>query len=966
MMKPSTIHGFELTHSEHVPELRAEARLYRHAKTGARLLSMICNDENKVFGISFRTPPKDSTGVAHILEHSVLCGSRKYPVKEPFVELLKGSLQTFLNAFTFPDKTCYPVASANTQDFYNLIDVYFDAVFHPRINEHVLRQEGWHYETEGDDGPLSYKGVVFNEMKGVYSSPDSVLAERSQQVLYPHTTYGLDSGGNPEKIPDLTYAQFKDFHTRYYHPANSWIYFWGDDDPDKRLEIADAYLSEFSALDVDSTVALQPHLDKPCVVRESFAAEDNARSMVTVNWLLPETVDAQANMRLHVLDEILLGMPSSPLRKALIDSGLGEDFTGGLEADLRQMFYSAGLKGVASEDVDKVQPLIQAELQRIAEEGVDADMVEAALNTFEFDLREMNTGRFPRGLQLMVTALTTWLYDADPLTLLRYENPLAELKAEVQAGEPVFETLIKQHLLDNTHRSTLILEPDADLLRRRENAEKERLQKVFEAMTPQERRDVAEEAALLDEMQSRHDDPEDLARIPSLGVGDLPRKNQPIPAAEKTAGPADVLVHDLPTAGIVYADLGFDMRVLPEDLLPWINLFGRALLETGTQTQDFVALDRRIAAKTGGIGTQAFHSSVCDSEESAAWFFVRAKATRDKVEDLAAILGDVLTGANLGNRDRFRQMVLEEKARAEQHIIPSGHMLVASRLGARFTTAGFASERINGVDNLFFLRELAESVDSDWAAVQAKLEAMRDLLIDQSRMLVNITAEEADIDSSLSVLGDLAGSLPERKVADAAARQWTPGGYPACEGLAIPAQVNYVGKAVNLREHGLNLTGTALVVSRYLRTAYLWDRVRVRGGAYGAFTMLDDVSGVFRMVSYRDPNLQKTLQAYDEAAEYLASLDLHADELVKSIVGATGDMDKYQLPDAKGFTSLARRLTNRSENALQTMREQIMSTTSQDFRDFAEACRILAEKGEVCVLGSREGFTDDMEKLDLM
>ncbi|MFW5488470.1 MAG: insulinase family protein [Desulfovibrio sp.] len=958
-----TTHGFELVSSENVQELRAEARLYRHVKTGARLLSMVCDDENKVFGISFRTPPKDSTGVAHILEHSVLCGSRKYPVKEPFVELLKGSLQTFLNAFTFPDKTCYPVASANVQDFYNLIDVYFDAVFHPRINEHVLKQEGWHYETENEDGPLSYKGVVFNEMKGVYSSPDSVLGERSQQVVFPDNTYGLDSGGNPANIPDLTFEQFKAFHTRFYHPANSWIYFWGDDDPEKRLELVDGYLSEFSALEVDSTVHLQPRLNEPRTVHDSFVAEDNAKSMVTINWLLPETVEADANLRLQVLDEILLGMPSSPLRKALIDSGLGEDITGGLECDLRQLFYSAGLKGLDAANVDEVQPLILDELAAIAEKGVDKDMIEAALNSIEFDLREMNTGRFPRGLELMVKSLTTWLYDADPLALLRYEKPLAALKSDLEAGVPVFEDLIREHFLNNPHRVTLILEPDKELLKRREDAEKERLRKVFDNMSDAERREVAEEAAMLDEMQSRPDDPGDLARIPRLGVEDLPRENQTIPARDQAAGPVEALVHDLPAAGIVYADLGFDMRVLPAELLPWVNLFGRALLETGTDTLDFVTLDRRIAAKTGGIDTQAFQSSICESDDVAAWFFVRAKSTRDKVEDMAAILQDVLLHANLGNRDRFRQMVLEEKARAEQQVIPSGHMFVASRLGARFTPAGFASERINGVDNLFFLRDLAKQIDTDWDAVQAKLESIRDLLVNRNRMLLNVTAEDADINSALPVLGDLAAGLP---ASDSPIQTWTPFVYSTCEGLAIPAQVNYVGKAVNLKANGISLNGSAMVVSRYLRTAYLWERVRVRGGAYGAFTMYDDISGVFRMISYRDPNLQRTLDAYNGAADYLASLDLHADELAKAIVGSTGDMDKYQLPDAKGYTSLARKLTNRTEASLQTMREQIMATTASDFRDFAEACRCLAEKGEVCVLGSKDGFTDGMKVLEVM
>jgi presequence protease len=474
-------HGFKLIREQEIAEYKTQARLYRHEKTGAELLSLINEDENKVFGITFRTTPKDSTGVAHIMEHCVLNGSRKYPVKEPFVELVKGSLNTFLNAFTYPDKTCYPVASTNLQDFYNLVDVYLDAVFFPRLTPYNLMQEGWHYELENPDDPLQYKGVVFNEMKGVYSSPESVLDDKSQQTLLPDTIYGVDSGGNPEFIPDLTYEQFKQFHDTYYHPSNARIFFYGDDPEEERLRLLSAYLNEFEYLDVDSTIALQPRFDQPRREEDVYDAgeEEAQKSMITLNWLLPEVGDEELTLGLSILEHILTGNPGSPLRKALIESGLGEDLVGrGLETGTRQMFYSTGMRGIEADHADKVEALVMNTLEGLAGTGIDSETVGASLNTVEFMLRENNTGQFPRGLALMLRSLNSWLYDADPLAPLQFEQPLQSIKDRVARGERYFESLIQTYLLENSHRVTVLLKPDAELGKRREQDERRRLEEA--------------------------------------------------------------------------------------------------------------------------------------------------------------------------------------------------------------------------------------------------------------------------------------------------------------------------------------------------------------------------------------------------------------------------------------------------------------------------------------------------------
>lgn len=950
--------GFTRIFSRTIPEYDAAADFFRHDATGAEILSISRADENKVFGVTLRTPPTDSTGLPHILEHSVLCGSRKYPVKEPFVELLKGSLQTFLNAFTYPDKTCYPVASANLQDFYNLVDVYLDAVFFPLIPEHVFLQEGWHYEVD-ETGTLRRGGVVLNEMKGAYSSPDSVLAEYSQRLLFPDTTYGVDSGGDPKVIPSLTYEAFRDFHRRYYHPGNARFFFYGDDDPQKRLEIIAPYLDAFQARDPDSAVADQPPFPAPRQAFMPFAAGqgDADKGFVTVNWLLHGAAAPETAMILDVLEHILIGMSSSPLRKALIDSGLGEDLAGGgLEAELRQMSFSTGLKGIDPADAPKVEALILSTLDTLAREGVADEAVEAAVNSLEFSLRENNTGSFPRGLSLMLRALTTWLHDGDPLERVCFEAPLASLKARLERGERVFEEAIAAFFLNNPHRLTLVLTPDAGLAARAEAEEAAELAKRARDMGPQGLARVAEAQDRLRAVHDTPDAPEALAAIPRLGTADLPPENKRIPTRVAAHAGADVLFHDLHTSGIVYLELGLDISGVPERLLPLAPFFGRALLETGTDREDFISLTRRIARKTGGIGRDVFLTPVKGRpvrDEAAARLFVRGKATMDKAADLVGILADVLTSARLDNRERLSQMALEAKARAERRLAPSGHAAASSRLRARFGRAGWAAERMRGVENLFFLRELCERMQNDWPGVRDDLMLLREIVISRHGAVANVTLDAARFEAFTPLLDGLLDTLPVRATP---AQAWTPRELPRLEGVVIPAQVNFVGLGVDLSAAGYDFHGSAMVASRHLRMGYLWDRVRVRGGAYGAFCALDRLGGPMTFVSYRDPNTLRTLETFREAASYLRTVDLSAQEMEQAVVGAIGDLDAYMLPDAQGNAAMGRILAGDDEAGRDRMRREILSTTLEDFRQFGEVLSRAMEDAHVVTLGSREAL----------
>ena len=958
--------GFTLIKSQAIPELNTRARLFRHTRTGAELLSLENDDENKVFGITFRTPPADSTGLPHIMEHAVLCGSRKYPVREPFVELIKGSLKTFLNAFTYPDKTCYPVASQNLADFYNLIDVYIDAVLHPLIPPETLQQEGWHYELEHPQAELNFKGVVFNEMKGVYSSPDNLLGRCSQRALFPDNPYAHDSGGDPRAIPDLTYAQFKRFHATYYHPSNARLFFYGDDDPAERLRRIDASLSEFAPLAVDSQVPLQPRRAQPWRARIPYdagaAADGDAapKGYVTTNWLLPETLDPQVTLALNILAYILIGTPASPLRKALIDSGLGEDLAGGgIQDDLRQMVFSTGLKGLAAGPdhqvaaAEQVEALILQTLQALAQAGIEPEMLAAALNTVEFRLRENNTGSFPRGLLLMLRALSTWLYGGDPLAPLAFAAPLAAIKARLAAGEPYFEALIKQHLLDNPHRATVILYPDPALRAREDAAERARLDQARAALSQAELLALVDNTHRLKLRQQTPDSPHALATIPRLRLSDLERQVKRIPLEVSQAGELPLLYHDLFTNGIVYLDLGFNLRSLPQELLPYVALFGRALLEMGTATEDFVRLSQRIGRTTGGIRPTSFTSATRAAGQPAAWLFLRGKATIAQAAGLLDVLRDVLLSARLDNPARFRQMVLEEKAGQEAMLVPAGHRVVNARLRALFSQAGWASEQIGGVSYLFFLRRLAEAVDHDWPAVLEKLEALRSTLLRRGGMLANVTLDAANWAQFQPQLAEFLSGLPGGAARPA---RWQPEAAGGFEGLTIPSQVNYVGKGANLYELGYTLHGSIGVITNYLRTTWLWERVRVQGGAYGGFCSFDRHSGVFTYLSYRDPNLLDTLENYDQAGQFLRQLDLSQEELEKSIIGVIGELDAYQLPDARGFTSLVRYLTGDDDELRQRLRDQVLTTRAADFKAFAEILERVKEQGVVVVMGSQHAI----------
>jgi Zn-dependent M16 (insulinase) family peptidase len=943
MKPPANLHGFKLLREEYVAEYDAKVFLFEHEKTGAEVMSLSNDDENKTFGVTFRTPPANSTGIPHILEHSVLCGSRKYPIKEPFVELIKGSLNTFLNAMTYPDRTCYPVASCNLQDFKNLVDVYLDAVFHPRCmtNEKTFLQEGWHYELDSPEGEMTFKGVVFNEMKGVYSSPDSVLAREAQQALFPDNTYGVDSGGDPRVIPDLSFEEFKAFHGKFYHPSNARLWFYGDDDVEERLELLDSFLSEFEREEVDSSVATQPFFAEPKRVVASYVAgegEEQQKSFVQVNWLLNDgPFDQETALAVGFLDNLLMGSPAAPLRMALEESGLGEAIVGwGLEDELRQPTFAIGLKGVAKEDIPKVEKLIEDTIASIAKEGFTQAAIDSSVNTIEFSMRENNTGRFPRGLSLMLRSLSAWLYDGDPVMPLRFEEPLAQLKKRM-AEEDVFRPLIKKLLIDNTHQVTIELNPDKAMAKAQDDEEKARIAAYRAGLSPEEIEKVVAETEELKRLQETPDSPEALACVPTLLVSDIPKEAKSIPTDVTAVGATEMLTHDIATAEILYAEHLMDLHAVPMELMPLVPLWCRAMQRMGTAKRDFVEFDQTIGATTGGFSLSPFASSIRGTDDVAAYLVLRGKSTAANAGVLHDLMAEMLLEAKLDDREIFKQLVLESRAGAESRVQSGGHSVAAGRLDAMDSVAGYVNEQLGGLAQLEYLKVLAERVEKDWDGVVADLEAIRAAVVARAGSVTNLTADAKTLESTASAVESFLNALPATG-AGAATEPWSSSlVLPSMnELITVPTQVNYVGKGANLYAAGYDLHGSAYVINKLLGTTWLWDRVRVSGGAYGGFSDFDSHSGMFSYLSYRDPNLMKTVANYDGTVDFLKSLDIEGEELTKSIIGTMGDLDAYQLPDAKGYTALMRHLLKVKDEERQQRREEVLGTTQKDFRAFGE------------------------------
>ncbi|RYQ90145.1 hypothetical protein Ahy_B09g096399 isoform C [Arachis hypogaea] len=799
-------------------------------------------------------------------------------------------------------------------------------------------------------------------MKGVYSQPDNILGRTSQQALYPDTTYGVDSGGDPQVIPKLTFEEFKEFHRKYYHPSNSRIWFYGDDDPNERLRILGEYLDMFDASSAPNESKIEPQklFSKPVRIIEKYPASEGAdlkkQHMVTLNWLLSDKpLDLETELALGFLDHLLLGTPASPLRKILLESGLGDAIVGGgVEDELLQPQFSIGLKGVSEQDIHKVEELVMTTLKKLANEGFDTDAVEASMNTIEFSLRENNTGSFPRGLSLMLRSIGKWIYDMNPFEPLKYEKPLQDLKSRLakEGSKAVFSPLIEKFILNNPHRVTVEMQPDPEKAARDEATEKEILQKVKAGMTKEDLEELSQATHDLRLKQETPDPPEALKTVPSLSLQDIPKEPIYVPIEVGDINGVKVLQHDLFTNDVFYTELVFDMSSLKQELLPLVPLFCQSLLEMGTKDLTFVQLNQLIGRKTGGISVYPFTSSVRGKDDPCSHMIVRGKAMAGRAEDLYDLINTILQDVQFEDQQRFKQFVSQSRARMENRLRGSGHGIAAARMDAKLNTAGWMSEKMGGLSYLEFLRTLEERVDQDWVNISSSLEEIRKSVFSKQGCLINITADGKNLANTEKAVGKFVDLLPTRS--PITTTNWSATLPLTNEAIVIPTQVNYVGKAANIYDSGYKLSGSAYVISKYISNTWLWDRVRVSGGAYGGFCDFDTHSGVFSFLSYRDPNLLKTLDVYDGTGDFLRELEMDNDTLTKAIIGTIGDVDSYQLPDAKGYSSMLRYLLGITEEERQRRREEILSTSLKDFKEFVDAMEAVKDKGVTVAVASPE------------
>lgn len=953
------IGGFCLRECREIKEINSVGYLMEHQKTGARLLYLANDDDNKVFSISFRTPPSDDTGVAHIVEHSVLCGSRKFPLKEPFVELVKGSLNTFLNAMTFPDKTMYPIASRNDKDFHNLMDVYLDAVFYPSMykEREILMQEGWHYELD-ESGELIYRGVVYNEMKGALSSPESLLDQKIMASLFPDTTYGYESGGEPEAIPNLTQEGFLNFHRTYYHPSNSYIFLYGNCDIEEKLTFIDReYLSHFTRQEVDSAIAYQPLFDAPREVWESYpisAGEDTKnKTFLSLNYIVGEAKEAESVLAMQILSHLLLKSQAAPLKKALSEAGLGKDVSGSVSDSLLQPTFSIWLSGANREDAPRFVEVVKSTLRDMVANGIDKELIEASLNLIEFKIREADFGRTPKGLIYGINAMNSWLYDESPFSYLEYEDALCHIKTSLHSD--YFERLIDERILHNTHETMVALVPQVALAEEKAAELRAKLAAYKATLSKEAIAEIEKDADRLALRQETPDSPEALATIPLLSIDDLNRTEPHLPCRVKEEGGVKVLHHAIATNKITYLTLYFDASVLAQEDVLYGYLLVELLGKVATKTDSYETLANRINLETGGIGYDLLAYAVENGErEYDPRLRVKGKVLTEKVGRLTELMAEILTTSRFDDAKRMKELIGRIRENLSMYLLKNGHSIAIER--ALSYVSAVAQYNACGVVALFdFVDHLDKNFDEEKDVLASKLTAVARQLFRKEGLLVSVTADEEDYNSFKTAWRVLLKSLSDLTYPQA---QYQYEFEKKNEGLMTAGKVQYVVKGANFRQLGYEYTGVLKVVETILKYDYLWNKIRVQGGAYGALAQFRR-NGNMILGSYRDPNLAETVAVFDTTGEYLMNFDVDEREMTKYIIGTMSGIETPLTPTMKGDAAAECYLRGITHDDLQRERTAILEATQADIRQAGELICAAMRENCLCVVGSEEKIREN-------
>lgn len=965
-MRIEDLSAYEVIKKDSIKDLGSEGWILRHKKSGARIALLSNDDENKVFTIGFKTPPADSTGVAHILEHSVLEGSKEFPVKDPFIELVKGSMNTFLNAMTYPDKTLYPVASCNDKDFANLMHVYLDAVFYPAIYKEprIFYQEGWHYEMEDVRDELKLNGVVYNEMKGAFSSSDDVLDREIVRGLFPDTVYANESGGDPDAIPDLTYEQFLAFHSRYYHPANSYIYLYGNMDMAERLIWMDEhYLSHFDKIDVDAQIGLQEPFAEPRETRKTYSITESEpmehNTYLTCSIAAGDVLDREEYIAFQILDYALCSSQGAPLKQALLDAGIGEDVYSDYDSGTRQPYFSIVAKGAEESQKEEFLRVIEETLEKLSKGGLDKKRLLAGLNYYEFKYREADFGIYPAGLMYGLQMMDSWLYDDEkPFIHIEAGDTYAALRKKVDSR--YFEELISEKLLNNPHRSVLVLAPERGLTARKDEELAKHLALYKESLSETELEKIVEQTRQLRAFQEEPDRPEDLAKIPLLAREDIRRKVEPVILEERCVGDTKLIYHSIPTNGISYFRLLFDVTDISSELFPYIGILKAAFGLVDTENYRYQELFTQTDLLTGGIvPVTNLYPNAKDLAQRRITFEVKGKAFDKNLQDAMALIEEMLIRSDYSDTKRLYEILAELKSRLQSSMMSAGHVVAGGRAVSYFSENAAIQEVLSGMD---FYR-LLEKICGDWEqegkkTVEKLSELAKQIFCRENLMLDFISQDEAVYEQFRELAGGLKEKLPVKNAAGQPYRVET---VRRNEGFLSSSQVQYVCRAGNFLKHGLPYTGALRILKGILGNDYLWNQVRVKGGAYGCMCSFGK-NGDAWFVSYRDPNLAKTIEAFEAAPGWVEQFADDERAMTQAVIGTISEMDTPMNPAAKGLRSLSIYLTNQTEEQLQRERDEVLDATAQDIRALAAYIRAFLEDDCLCVVGNEKKIEEEKEK----
>jgi len=932
------LHGFKVIRVKTFPAIRVTAYEIEHKKTGAQLLHLHSFDRENLYAIGFRTPPYDSTGLPHILEHSVLAGSEKYPLKDVFKELMRSTLQTFINAFTYPDKTIYPVASQIKTDFFNLARVYTDLVLHPRMLKETFRQEGHHLEFSVPDdlsSDLIISGIVYNEMKGAYSSPDSLIYKALQENIYPDSVYAFDSGGDPNVIPSLTYEQFREFHRKYYSPSNARFFIYGDIATSDHLVFLAEMLQDVERVEIDSAIKSQQRFTEPRIIRGAYpVGKDESlgrKTMVNIAWMLSENTDYKTSLMLEIISALLVGSAASPLRKALIDSGLGEDLTpvSGIEADLKQLMFCAGLRNTQSQDAPKIEQLTFDTLRNIVDCGYDRELIEGVLHQVEFHGKEIVRGSYPYGITLMGGVFQTWLYDGDPLIGLDFPLAIENIRRRWAEDPQIFQKMTRQWFLDNPHRVLSIMEPDPDFNEKEEVSYKEKMSRLKSSLTEDERRKINAQAGELKNFQSQQDSLEAAATIPRLKTEDIPRSIETISSRNLHVSGISALEHDLFTNGIAYVDLAFDVSHVPEELQIYLPLMGKIITGMGAAGFTYEEMAKRVALHMGGFGYNLSAGFTAQGDTNWQKMIFSFKSLYRNLPEAIKIVSDVICDGDLDHEARMRDLISERKNNLQSAIVPSGHIFAKMAAGAALTLPAYRDEQWHGRTQYKFVQTQANNFDSSKHELRDKIKELKRILFGRNNLIVNLTAESPGLNIAKDNLPQLLEKLPQVSTEHSGEKPML---YPILAGISIPTQVSYVAYVLKTPPYTDAASPLLMLSAKELSNNYLYKHIRVQGGAYGGMSSVDASLGLFSFLSYRDPHIAETLRVFRDAQTFYSQNEISSSDMEKAMISTIGMIDKPSDPASRGYTAMMRHFAGITDDMRQNFRDRILSATPRKLK----------------------------------